>query len=112
MTIDEAIVHARDVAENRDDICAECRQEHKQLAEWLEELKEKRKMLDEKILLDGIKNYYFEKGYNKAIDEMLEKLNKYYDNVSKETRYPQYDHYCNGIDDCIDIAEQLKAGGK
>lgn len=54
MTIDEAIVHAREVAEkkytegmlchaNPDDGlldgCIECAKEHEQLAEWLEELK-------------------------------------------------------------------------
>lgn len=71
MTIEEAIIHAREVAESRNDICAECREEHQQLAEWLEELKVKRKMLDDKILFNGIKNYYFEKGYNKAIDDFV-----------------------------------------
>ena len=54
MSIDEAIVHAREVAErnrkqykncpsDRTDIrhqtCEECAEEHEQLAEWLEELK-------------------------------------------------------------------------
>ena len=39
MTLDEAIQHAREVYETRNDMCLECRQEHLQLAEWLEELK-------------------------------------------------------------------------
>ena len=54
MSIDEAIVHAKEVAErnrkqykncpsDRTDIrhqtCEECAEEHEQLAEWLEELK-------------------------------------------------------------------------
>lgn len=54
MTIDEAIAHAREVAENKYkegmlchanpddgllDGCIECAKEHEQLAEWLEELK-------------------------------------------------------------------------
>ena len=38
MTLEEAIKHAREVAENRTDLCEECRAEHEQLAEWLEEL--------------------------------------------------------------------------
>ena len=38
MTLEEAIKHARDTAENRTDLCDECRAEHKQLAEWLEQL--------------------------------------------------------------------------
>ena len=37
MTLDEAIKHCRD-KEN----CSQCGQEHKQLREWLEELKERR----------------------------------------------------------------------
>ena len=37
MTIDEAIIHSLEVAENNE--CAECREEHRQLAEWLKELK-------------------------------------------------------------------------
>lgn len=36
MTLDEAIKHAEEIAESR---CDECGQEHKQLAEWLKELK-------------------------------------------------------------------------
>lgn len=54
MTLDEAIIHARDVAEKKYlegmlchanpndeelDGCIECAREHEQLAQWLEELK-------------------------------------------------------------------------
>ena len=39
MTLDEAIVHAKELSENQS-VCEDCREEHKQLAEWLEELKE------------------------------------------------------------------------
>ena len=42
MTIDEAIVHAREVASRKFDDrvhCIRCAEEHEQLAEWLEELK-------------------------------------------------------------------------
>lgn len=39
ITLDEAIVHAREVADTRTDLCEECRAEHLQLAQWLEELK-------------------------------------------------------------------------
>lgn len=34
----DAIEHARDVAENRTDLCDECREEHGKLANWLQEL--------------------------------------------------------------------------
>ena len=45
MTIDEAIVHAREVASRKFDDrvhCIRCAEEHIQLAEWLEELKQYR----------------------------------------------------------------------
>ena len=45
MTLEEAIKHAQDVAENNSGTCEECIQEHKQLAEWLEELKHLREQV-------------------------------------------------------------------
>jgi len=39
MTLDEAIQHAREVAQSG---CSECCKEHEQLAEWLEELQQRR----------------------------------------------------------------------
>ena len=45
MTIDEAIAHAREVASRKFDDrvhCIRCAEEHEQLAEWLEELKQYR----------------------------------------------------------------------
>lgn len=38
MTLDEAIVHAKELSESQL-VCVDCREEYKQLAEWLEELK-------------------------------------------------------------------------
>lgn len=61
LSIDEAITHAREVAKrnreqwkncpaDRRDIehqtCEQCAEEHEQIANWLEELKAKRKMLN------------------------------------------------------------------
>ena len=43
MTIDEAIEHAREVASRKFDDrvhCIKCAEEHEQLAEWIEDLKE------------------------------------------------------------------------
>jgi len=37
MTLDEAIKHAREIADNKK--CTECGENHRQLADWLEELK-------------------------------------------------------------------------
>lgn len=48
MTIDEAIIHAKE-ASKREDMCAECRAEHQQLAEWLEELKELKAGIENEI---------------------------------------------------------------
>lgn len=63
MTIDEAIRHAEEVAENYEFIskdkettgitkkgCAECAEEHRQLANWLQELKEAKRLLKLAIL--------------------------------------------------------------
>ena len=81
MTLDEAIAHAREEAEdkradadwkfrhgrlNADD-CISCAEEHEQLAEWLEELKELRSM---------VKCNAFTDGYNKGIDDFLEIADK------------------------------------
>ena len=41
LTLDEAIEHAEDIAISA--IGCECREEHRQLAEWLRELQERRK---------------------------------------------------------------------
>ena len=46
MTLEEAIKHAQDVAENNSGTCEECIQEHKQLAEWLEELRHLREQAE------------------------------------------------------------------
>ena len=42
MTIEEAIAHAQETANTRNDLCNKCRDEHRQLAEWLTELRELR----------------------------------------------------------------------
>lgn len=42
MTLDEAIAHAKELSESQS-VCEDCREEHKQLAEWLEELNEYKK---------------------------------------------------------------------
>lgn len=38
MTLNEAIAHAKELSESQL-VCENCREEHKQLAEWLEELR-------------------------------------------------------------------------
>ena len=44
MTLDEAIKHAEEVAEEKR--CEKCGEEHRQLAEWLKELKQLRETLE------------------------------------------------------------------
>ena len=46
ISIDEAIRHCYETYFERDDLCRECRKEHKQLAKWLEELKESRNTIN------------------------------------------------------------------
>lgn len=67
MTLEEAIAHAKEMSENQY-ICEECQKEHRQLADWLEELKslrEKSKWIpiserfpeDESYILVSFENY-------------------------------------------------------
>ena len=44
MTLEEAITHALEVADSHG--CTECGENHRQLASWLEELRERRKRDD------------------------------------------------------------------
>ena len=111
MTIDEAIERCETLATNghiifsRDpDIAEECNEKYKQLAEWLEELKDLKNGL--KIKCDNL-NEALEKGkkigYNKALDDFV-KFASDMPTVEKEdgTIRPMW---------LEEIAEQLKAGG-
>ena len=91
LSIDEAISHAREVAEiqrNNDKLnktlgksspyyntdCIKCAEEHEQLAEWLEELKALREEKSEfqimaKDIAEGNYEMGMEIGYKKAIDD-------------------------------------------
>lgn len=52
MTLDEAIVHAKLLSEDQS-VCENCREEHKQLAAWLEELNEYKSIFEEEHQFDG-----------------------------------------------------------
>ena len=115
MTIDEAIAHAREVAEiqrNNDKLnktlgksspyyntdCIKCAEEHEQLADWLEELKEYKENQHRSL------RHMYEKGYNKAIDDFV-KFASDMPTVNEE----------NGTIRSMwleEIAEQLKGGGE
>ena len=119
--LDEAIQHAREVAEiqrNNDKLnktlgksspyyntdCIKCAEEHEQLAELLEELKAYKQNTDICPICDTYCSYLaeeFENGYNKAIDDC------------KELTFREV-VYCDSLNDRTEfreLAEQLKAGG-
>lgn len=79
-------------------------QYHKQIAEWLEELKAKR----------NIGECAYKQGYNKAIDDLIFKINKHKTNgyVTGITNNPFEFGACQMADDIVKLAEQLKDGVK
>lgn len=106
MTIDEAIKHAKDkVQEQRYYAnfekgkmyrsCVKCAEEHEQLAKWLEELKELRKIKEE--YQKGMDYSYATFMYNKAIDDFEDKI----------LSYLKHDDYGNAMDILV-IADELK----
>ena len=127
MSIDEAIERCETLATkghiifSRDpDIAEECNEKYKQLAEWLEELKDyrdKNKMVVrvDAENMDSIKDKieelsrYAENQYNKAIDDFVKAI---VDRglSSNDDKYciTSYDNYLKVIKE---IAEQLKEGG-
>ena len=75
MTIDEAIVHAREVASRKFDDrvhCIRCAEEHEQLAKWLEELKAYKEIGTVEECRNSILD--IPKAYNKAIDDFAENI--------------------------------------
>ena len=127
MTLDEAIVHTREVAvrnrkqykncpSDRTDIryqtCEECAEEHEQLAEWLEELKSYRAS----VFSGDMTQIMLKEEYCKAVDDFAEKLNAKCDGMIKEKWNSNVapiswaEAYADFKDDIEDIAEQLKAG--
>ena len=127
MTLDEAILHAREVAErnrkqykncpsDRTDIryqtCEECAEEHEQLAEWLEELKSYRAS----VFSGDMTQIMLKEEYCKAVDDFAEKLNEKCNGMIKDkwnsnvTPISWAEAYADFKDDINDIAEQLKEG--
>ena len=132
MTLDEAILHAREVAErnrkqykncpsDRTDIryqtCEECAEEHEQLAEWLEELKFIRQWKSD--VMDGFCKYdcnsieeVYKRGYGKALFDIKAKM-KEINNVTKPVEGVIENGWGTRFVDLAyinKITEQLKAG--
>lgn len=123
MTLDEAITHARDVAErNRramnfessdsidDDIkvnCIRCAEQHEQLAEWLEELKQYRAIGNLEEVRDAVEKQKYCKhcGY-KIHSNNINKLNSCNNCGLKSTckKRPDYGEYCRI--NCYDWSEE------
>ena len=122
LSIDEVIAHAREVAKrnreqwkncpaDRRDIehqtCEQCAEEHEQIAEWLEELKE---LKSGTVIKSGEYPYFNgfkdgkEVGYNKAIDDFVKRL---IEELSHTTLVKDGYYIANIIKP---LAEQLKAG--
>lgn len=125
MTIDEAIAHAREVAEEQRKACdlswvwdnpdniKKCAKEHDQLAEWLEELKFLKQW---KLgIMDSFCKYdasSFEElianARNKAIDDFVKEICKM---IVQSENNGNYRFYAVEIkQEIADIAEQLKVG--
>ena len=121
--LDEAIAHAREVAEihrNNDKLnktlgksspyyntdCIKCAEEHEQLADWLEELKAYKKNSNTRPRCDTYCSYLaeeFENGYNKAIDDFVRLANTMPTVEEDGEIRPMW---------LEEIAEQLKVGGE
>ena len=95
MTLDEAIKHCEEVAEEQEEKeCLECAAEHRQLAEWLKELKAYRKA--EKKILENMRAW--EKIYAEPLEWNVDDIN------SIKLAFYQ-DGKADAYTDCIGICE-------
>ena len=131
MSIDEAIAHAREVAEKQrkdndnckyksqygckgcsdyySKPCIECAEEHEQLTEWLEELKAYREIGTVEECKESVLD--IEKAYNKAIDDFAEKLKEMANNSS--TKYIRLSEKETIVTYGVEqIVKQLKGDGE
>ena len=137
LSIDEAIEHAREVAEeqrelfrlcpypsqecngadickclkNKHDGCIKCAEEHEQLAEWLEELKELReyKKRMEMQDMDDINNPLEPLKLVKALESEIFKYNYRKEHKPQDINILDYT-VMYALKHCLE--EQLKVGGK
>ena len=125
MTLDEAMAHAREVAEEQRKACdlawvwdnpdniKKCAEEHDQLAEWLEELKLlkqwKSDIMDDfcKYDVSSFEELVANVG-NKAIDDFVKEICKM---IIQSENNGNYRFYAVEIKQAIaNLAEQLKVG--
>ena len=117
MTIDEAIIHAREVAEEQRKACdlawvwdnpdniKKCAEEHEQLAEWLEELKSYRAS----VFSGDMTQKMLKEEYNKAVYDFSKRIKRFtYTSGTESDGYYKIHAICER--DIDEIAEQLNAG--
>ena len=106
MTIDEVIENEKRRAESckghYDRFVQMEAKEHKQIAEWLEELVMLR--LDSCMIHMPERLHLVENGYNKALNDFI--------NVCEKQFTTMYGQRYVDMRDIVNIAEQLKAGGE
>ena len=128
MTIDEAITRAREVAKKKMQEyekhydkdayyyprqCKKCAEEHEQLAEWLEELKDYRDKNKMVVRIDCANSDEFKdmavklakEQYNKAVDDFVKLVKEHNWNIRNRNE----NEFIYGAIDRL--AEQLKEGG-
>ena len=124
MTNDEAIAEYKEATNTAANCpahcnisCDKCVQESKQLAEWLEELKELREKNETlKALYEGVRkegNNLLKRERNKAIDDLIAECENAKFAESDEISLSDVHTGVNsGLSMAIHFAEQLKVGGK
>ena len=124
MTIDEAIAKYKEIANTGENCpahckisCDKCVQESKQIAEWLEELKELREKNETlKALYEGVRkegNNLLKRERNKAIDDLIAECENAKFAESDEISLSDVHTGVNsGLSMAIHFAEQLKVGGE
>ena len=124
MTIDEAIAKYKEIANTDANCpahcnisCDKCVQESKQIAEWLEELKELREKNETlKALYEGVRkegNNLLKRERNKAIDDLIAECENAKFAESDEISLSDVHTGVNsGLSMAIHFAEQLKVGGE
>ena len=123
MSIDEAIAKYKEIANTDANCpahcnisCDKCVQESKQIAEWLEELKELREKNETlKALYEGVRkegNNLLKRERNKAIDDLIAECENAKFAESDEISLSDVHTGVNsGLSMAIHFAEQLKVGG-
>lgn len=99
-SLDKAIKHCEEVAEENEKIadtfeyslktksdCKECAKKHRQLAEWLRELKKLREIPDKLVpkYRDGIQDEY-NRGANEMLEEVIDDIRKYIEEVKADEK--------------------------